>query len=251
MKASTVGLFLVLLVSHASALSSTTSSPPAVAPTSKSPMFDYLKFDATPKFDVLAKAQKYIKTVEDGQRPNEDWYAEDYVLRGPVIGPLTRTDLADTSKGLGITSAFPDLKIVAFGLTPDPENPYRCFYFQRWRGSHSVDMEMFGDIYPASGDEMESPVSCFSLVFNPEGKIVYESVGGVVDRHEGNTQGQAAVFGMLHTAGVKLPKNLSVLAFFQKLGHVQGNTGRAWSKKALIPKWWKSKSRGAEGTDQW
>merc|ERR1712028_175381 len=93
--------------------------------------------------------------------------------------------------------------------------------------------------------EMESPVSCFSLVFNPEGKIVYESVGGVVDRHEGNTQGQAAVFGMLHTAGVKLPKNLSVLAFFQKLGHVQGNTGRAWSKKALIPKWWKSESRGA------
>jgi hypothetical protein len=254
MNISTFAAFLTLLVSNASALSSITSVPrdsvaTSASPISKSPTYEYLKFDRNPQFDVLEKAKEYQKYQEVGERPPEEMYAEDYVLRGPVIGPLTRADLADTSQGLGVGGAYPDLKIEQFGLTLDPENPYRCFYFQRWRGTFTVDLDMFGKNYPASGKEMETPVSCFSIVFNPEGKIVYESVGAVVDRHEGNTKGLAAVFGMLYTAGVQLPSG-SALSFFQKLGHVTGNTGRSWSKKSLVPSWWKSKSRGAEPTDQ-
>merc|ERR1712232_263534 len=158
-------------------------------------------------------------------------------MGGPVIGPINRADLAETQKGLGVRAAFPDLKIESVGFTVDPENPYRCFYFQRWRATHSGDLENFGTIYPATGTEMETPVSCFSVVWNPEGKIVYEQVGAVVDRFEGNTKGKAAVFGLLHTAGLKIPAKPGDLGFalVQRLGHLAGGLGRSWSREEDIP----------------
>jgi len=222
------------------------------SPKSKSPMFEYLKFDGNPKFDVLKKTQEYVKTQSMGNI-DENYYAEDYVLRGPVIGPINREDLAKSQKGLGIVAAFPDIKINTFGYTIDPENPYRCFYFQRWTGTNSEDLDNYGTIMPATGIEMETPVSVFSVVYNPEGKIVYEQVGAVVDRFEGNTQGKAAVFGMLHTAGLKLNANPGdkLFSLIQRLGHAAGNLGRSWSEEDKIPDWWVSKSRGADGTDQY
>ena len=243
----------LLLAKSVSAFSSL--SPPStknVAVQSKSPMFEYLKFDKNPQFDVLEKTQQYIDSQQIGTM-SEDWYAEDYVLRGPVIGPINRADLATSQSGLGIAAAFPDLKIESFGLTQDPENPYRCFYFQRWRGTHKEVLDSYGTLYPATGTEMETPVSCFSVVWNPEGKIVYEQVGAVVDRFEGNTQGKAAVFGMLHTAGLKLNASPDdkVFGFIQRIGHLAGNMGRSWSRPKDVPKWWVSKSRGADGTDDW
>jgi hypothetical protein len=218
---------------------------------SKSPVFEYLKFDGTPKFDVLAKTKKYIATQSSG---NQDFYADDYVLRGPVIGPINRADLAATSgSGLGVNAAYPDLKIETFGYTIDPENPYRCLYFQRWRGTNTGDLDSFGTVYPATGNEMETPLSVFSVVFNPDGKIVYEQVGAVVDRIEGNTQGKAAVFGMLHTAGFKLSASPGdkVFALIQRIGHLAGTVGRSWSPEKDIPEWWVSPSRGADDTEQW
>lgn len=175
------------------------------------------------------------------------------VLLYSVIGPINRKDLTKDQAGLGLMGAFPDIKIDTFGYTIDPENPYRCFYFQRWRATHSQDMNVFGTIYPATGTEMETPLSTFSVVWNPDGKIVYEQVGAVVDRLEGNTQGKAAVFGMLHTAGLKLsaaPGN-AVFSLIQRIGHIVGGQGRSWSKEEDIPDWWVSTSRGADATEPW
>lgn len=218
---------------------------------SKSPLFEYLKFDGKPTFDVIAKTEEYVNA--QSWEIDENTYDKDYVLRGAVIGPITRKDLRGSQTGLGLKEAFPDVNIDTFGYTIDPENPYRCFYFQRWRATHSGDLDAFGDIYPATGIEMEAPVSVFSVVWTPEGKIIYEQVGAVVDRFEGNTQGKAAVFGLLHTAGLKLSASPgdAVFGAIQRIGHFLGGRGRSWSKEEDIPKWWVSNSRGADGTDDW
>lgn len=239
-------LSVVAVANNVSAFSSVES------PKSKMPMFEYLKFDKKPQFDVLAKTKEYVQSQKVGNM-SEDWYADDYVLRGPVIGPISRKDLRDNQQGLGFVAAFPDIKIDTFGYTVDPENPYRCFYFQRWRATHTEDMNVAGTVYPASGKEMETPVATFCAVWNPEGKLVYEQVGAVVDRLEGNTQGKAAVFGLLHTGGltsISASPGDKVFNFIQKIGHFMNN-GRSWSKEEDIPKWWISPSRGAEGTEQW
>ena len=228
-----------------------TSQTSTTSKVSKSPLFEYLKFDGKPTFDVIAKTEEYVNA--QSWEIDENTYDKDYVLRGPVIGPINRKDLRGSQTGLGLKEAFPDVNIDTFGYTIDPENPYRCFYFQRWRATHSGDLDAYGDIFPATGIEMEAPVSVFSVVWTPEGKIIYEQVGAVVDRFEGNTQGKAAVFGLLHTAGLKLSANPgdAVFGAIQRIGHFLGGRGRSWSKEEDIPKWWVSNSRGADDTDDW
>ena len=228
-----------------------TAAAPTTKKVSKSPMFEYLKFDGAPTFDVIAKTTDYVNA--QSWELDESIYDKDYVLRGPVIGPINRSDLRGSQTGLGLKEAFPNVEIDTFGYTIDPENPYRCFYFQRWRAVHEADLDAYGDIFPATGVEMEAPVSVFSVVWTPEGKIIYEQVGAVVDRFEGNTQGKAAVFGLLHIAGLKLNASPgdAVFGLIQRIGHLLGGRGRSWSKEEGIPKWWVSKSRGADDTDQW
>ncbi|KAL7548240.1 hypothetical protein ACHAWF_011531 [Thalassiosira exigua] len=241
-----------------SPLSSTTAeeavastSPSATTTKSASPIFEHLKFDGAPSFDVIEKTKEHVSKASWDL--DESIYDEDYVLRGPVVGPINRKDLIASQTGLGLREAFPDINIDTFGYTIDPENPYRCFYFQRWRATHAGDLDAFGDVYSATGVAMEAPVSVFTAVWTPEGKLIYEQVGAVVDRFEGNTQGKAAVFGLLHTAGLKLSASVGSASFrlVQRLGHLLGGRGRSWSKEDEIPRWWSSTSRGADGTDQW
>jgi hypothetical protein len=253
MPSSWIKLFLFAWLSNQShAIVTTTSTSTDIK--AKSPMFEFLKFDKNPSFNVLEKTKEYVEkiTLNDPDFENK-YYHPDYLLRGPVVGPINRKDLALSQKGLGVQQAFPGIRIDTFGYTIDPENPYRCIYFQRWRAVHEQDLQLFGTVYPATQKECETPLTVFSVVWTPDQKIIYEQVGAVVDRLEGNTQGKAAVFGLLHTAGVQLSASPGdkVFAFIQRMGHLAGGMGRSWSKKKDIPTWWISKSRGADGTDQW
>ena len=58
---------------------------------SKSPLFEYLKFDGKPTFDVIAKTEEYVNARS--WEIDENTYDKDYVLRGAVIGPISRKDL--------------------------------------------------------------------------------------------------------------------------------------------------------------
>jgi hypothetical protein len=230
---------------HQLSLSSTTPPPPTAQPQ----FMDYLKFNGTtPSFDVMQKTKEYI--ANRGTNP-KDIYADDYVLRGPVIGPLTRKDLTSTQGNLNLAEAFPNVETNSFGFTQDPENPYRVFYFEKWRATHLGPLQAGSQTIEPTGNIMDGPVHVNTVCWNPDGKIVYEAVGNVVDRHEGNTEGKAAVFGLLHTAGIKIPGSpgSTVLRIIQRFGHLSGNSGRSFSVEEDIPAWWKSKSRGADPTD--
>lgn len=221
-------------------------SPPTTA--LQAEFMETLKFGgSTPSFDVITKTQEYVKT--QGKTPPE-MYAADYVLRGPVIGPINRADLASTSGSFGILEAFPDLETNPFGFTVDSKNPYRCMWFERWTGTHTGSLEVGGKIYAGTGKTMETPAFVNSIVWNPDGKIIYEAVGNVVDRFEGNTEGKAAVFGILHTVGVSIPgtPGSAVFRIAQRIGNALG-MGKSFSAESDIPSWWKSKSRGADATD--
>lgn len=178
---------LLYLISNANAFSSI-SSPPSTngqSTANGNSIFEFLKFGGNePQFDVIAKTKEHVERLTVVQQaPNPEFYHPDYVLRGPVIGPLTRNDLISTQKGFQLTEAFPDLTIDTFGYTIDPENPYRCFYFQRWRGTHAGTLVAGNQVFEATGNVMETPVSVFSIVWTPDQNIIYEQVGAVVDRY--------------------------------------------------------------------
>ena len=203
-----------------------------------------------PTFDVLAKTIEFATTKDDGKR--NQMYAPDYVFRGSIIGPITREDVQNAQEGFQIRDAYPNIDTRAFGFTVDPDNPFRCYYFERWEGTNSGDLSIGGIKMKATDNDVKLPTHIMSLHFNREGQVRYTCLSSPLDRFEGNTQGAGAVFGLLVGGGLN-SGNANVgdpfLRLQQRLTHVIGTFGRGWSKEVDIPRWWASKARGADPTD--
>lgn len=219
---------------------------------------DFLSFDgSTPDFDVIEKTKQY--TSEEGYRRfvlrdiPTDYYDERYIFRGPIVGPINRKDLVDTNTEFSLDKAYPNLDRQPFGFTVDPENPYRVLFFERWKATHTGEVNLLGLLKAEStGKESVCPAFPFSIVWTPEGKIIYESLTAAVDRFEPNTtKGKVAVFGLLETAGIALDNNVGnpILAFQQRLARLLNAPAQVFSKDNEIPSWWKSQARGAERND--
>ena len=106
---------------------------------------------------------------------------------------------------------------------------------------------------PPTKKRVETPIHITSVTFNPEGKVVYESISPPVDRFKGNTKGSGAVFGLLAGAGLQLPAGVggTALMLQQRLNTdvLSGIFGKTWSSEDDVPKWWKSKAKGADPND--
>ena len=236
----------------------------AFAPTKKAPSYngpppskvdapswlDVLKYDEPPKFDVLAKTIEFAtaKTYDEV----DAFLSEDYVFRGPIIGPITSEDVKKTQQGFKVQDAYPNLERRPFGFAIDPDNPYRCYFFERWEGTNARGVKIGPMELPATNADVKLPTHVFSVHWTPEGKIKYACLSSPLDRFEGTTRGAGAVFGLLVGAGLD-PGNASPgdwkLRFQQRLVHLIGGFGRNWSLEEDIPSWWKSKARGADPND--
>ena len=71
------------------------------------------------------------------ENPSPDWWSEDFVFRGPVIGPLCKKDLVNTlGANSDLQKAFPDLQMNPFGFSADdPIDKNRVWFFVRPRGT--------------------------------------------------------------------------------------------------------------------
>ena len=200
------------------------------------------------KHECMNAAANIVRTIPS------HYYSTEYVFRGPIVGPFNRDDLVATNTAFGLETAFPDLERHAFGFTLDPENPFRCLFFERWKATHTGTLAIPGIplACPPRGQRSLSPVMPFSITFDVDGKIVYETLTTAVDRFEGNTKGKVAVFGLLETAGLSLDNNIgdSLLIGQQKLNRwVTQGPAQTYSKPENVPRWWKSKCVAAEKND--
>jgi hypothetical protein len=211
---------------------------------------DILEYDQPPSFDVLSKTIDFAtrKTYEE----RNEFLAGDYVFRGPIIGPITFSDVKKTQQGFNIVDAFPNLQTRPFGFTVDPDNPYRCYWFERWEGTNTNPVKIGKMELPPTNADVKLPTHIMSVHWTPEGKIKYSCLSSPLDRWEGTTKGAGAVFGLLVGAGMG-STSASVgdlaLRMQQRLVHAIGGFGRNWSLEEDIPSWWKSKARGADPND--
>ena len=216
---------------------------------------DHLKFGGSaPTFDVLEQTKEYVAASEAAGGLATDYHANDYMFRGSIVGPITGKDVAETQADFNLLGAYPDIDRGIFGYTLDPQNPYRCFFFERWTGTCTGSIQVGALItLPPTGKRIETPIHVSSIVWNPEGKVVYESISPPVDRFEGNTKGSGAVFGLLSGAGLALPGEIGspFLMFGQRFNTdlLGGLFGKTWSSEENIASWWKSKAKGADPTD--
>ena len=106
---------------------------------------------------------------------------------------------------------------------------------------------------PPTQKRIETPIHVTSVVWNPEGKVVYEGISPPTDRFEGNTKGAGAVFGLLSGAGLAPPAQVGDLSLMlqQRLNTdvLGGALGKVWSKEEDVPAWWKSQAKGADPND--
>jgi hypothetical protein len=209
-----------------------------------------VSLSALPKDELIRLAENYFAD------PSPDYWADDFVFRGPVIGPLVKKDLIETLKGVAgdpknIETAFPDLKINVFGITADdPIEPNRVWYFCRPRGTFTGPFEhpVVGTI-EATGADYIGPPEARSIVFNDDGKITYQTVGYVTDRFTGDTTGgRGAVFGMYAVMGQEIDATVGspITVLLQKLTMFLPNIPKSYSKPEDWPTWWKDSRKGAE-----
>ncbi|GMI60631.1 hypothetical protein ScalyP_jg8187 [Parmales sp. scaly parma] len=200
------------------------------------------------KEQLIAMAKNYTTN------PSPDSMAEDFIFRGPVIGPLTKSDIIKTLKtvGNGIDVAFPDINPNAFGFTADdPIEPMRVWYFVRPRGTFSGPFThpILGEIKP-TGKKLIGPPEARSMLFNDEGKIKMTTVGYVTDRFTGDTTGgNGAVFGLYHVMGQGIDGRVGapLTSLIQKLGEFLPGLPASYSRRdSSFPRWWKDSRNGAE-----
>jgi len=210
---------------------------------------DFLMYDSQPNFDVVEMTKEYSSKMSQDER--EKYYDDEYLFRGSIIGPITSKDIRETQKGFNILDAYPDIQIEKFGYTIDPENPYRCYWFERWKGTNTGPLNIGPLKLSPTNKVAKTPTHIMAVNWTPEGKIIYSCLSSPLDRFEGNTKGQGAVFGLLGTGGLKVPVSSPgnpFLIFNQKVIAPLINA-KAFSDDSEISSWWKSKSRGADSND--
>lgn len=198
--------------------------------------------------ELIAMTRDYV------ENPSPDWWDDDeFVFRGPVIGPLCKADLVETlMASIDLANAFPDLQANAFGFTADdPIEPNRVWYFVRPRGTFLGDFCMPGSskAIQATGAPYIAPPECRSVIWNKAGKIRYQSVGYVADRFTGDTTGgRGAVFGQYAVMGQEIDPNPGSFTtrFLQKLSEYLPGVPKSYSRPQDVPDWWKDERRGAD-----
>jgi len=199
--------------------------------------------------------EELVQMTKDFVKNNDvDLIADDYVFRGPVIGPLAKKDIFKAVKSVAgdITKSFPDYELNAFGFTADdPIEPNRVWFFVRPRGTFQNAFTTPFETIPPTGAKLVGPPEARSITWNEEGKIKYVTVGYVTDRFTGDTTGgKGAIIGLYDVVGRPINANIGSkqTRFIQKLATVlpEGKIPRSYSKEEDIPSWWTDKRRGAQ-----
>lgn len=177
-----------------------------------------------------------------------DVFSEDFVFRGPVIGPLNKKDYLEVMDFFNIYKCIPDINPNAFGFTVDPKDSNRVWFMVRNTGTFTGQAFLPDFVnYKPNGKEIVGPVETFSIIYDDEQRMKYLSVGYVADRTEGNTRGKGAAVGILNAIGFPFPSSIPLQRFVQWFGADVIGTVRTYSKKEDIPEWWKDETINADG----
>ena len=201
---------------------------------------------------LIEKTKDFVDNNSGFYSPasDESVFAEDFVFRGPYVGPLNKSDYLGTMEAFGIHKAFPDISPNSWGYSIDPKDPNRVWFMCRNTGTFTGEPLLPGvlNIQP-TGAILEGPPETFSVVYDDDQKVKYFSVGYVADRFDGNTDGVGAAFGIFNIIGLSLPSPGPALRALQWYSsEFQDSDPRSYSTD--VPEWFlreKGDSKGCSG----
>jgi hypothetical protein len=204
--------------------------------------------------DVIEAAKKVMDNQGYFDPLDASLFAEDFIFRGPVIGPLNKKDYTEVLEYFSIYKAFPDIDPNCFGFTVDPEDPYRVWFFLRATGTYQNPLGgPLGKIIKPDNQRYRGSLETWSLTFDENLKCRLMTAGYVSDRFDEKTttNGVGLSFGVLETLGLSIPSGTGniILRLIQAVNGplVQlGLSPKAVSDPNEIPEWWTNKKRGAD-----
>lgn len=205
---------------------------------------------------LIELAQDFVETGTGfGTVSRPELFADDFVFRGPIIGPLCKKDYLFTLDTNKVYEAFPDLSSGAFGYTVDPIERNRVWFFTRYTGTNTGTITIGPITLPPTGKEIQSGPEVNSVMFDEDNKVKLFTVGYVVDRDTpgATSDGQGALVGLLKGCGIPFPST-SLFRPIQKLAESYNKSHpeliKSISLEEDIPAWYKDyvpSRRGAEG----
>jgi len=204
--------------------------------------------------EVIAAAKKFMKSTGYFDPLDESLMADDFIFRGPVIGPLNKKDYIEVLDYFGMHKAFPDLDNNCFGFSIDPDDPLRVWFFMRATGTYQKPLGgPVGTILQPEGQKYRGSTESWSLTLNEDLKVRLINAGYVADRFDpsATTDGRGLSFGILSSLGLPLPSSSGDprLRLVQGITSLLVGTGlvpKAVSPPEDVPMWWRSEKRGAD-----
>ena len=120
-----------------------------------------------------------------------DWFADDYVLTGPDVGPLCKTDYLATQRGftLNFGDACPNLDYLLDGFHLDPDNPSRVWFTLRYVGTHTGTTRLGKLELTPTGAQIAGGPELHSIWWESDKRIKWETVGYAGCRFTGTNEG--------------------------------------------------------------
>lgn len=198
---------------------------------------------AWPAEDELIKRTKEYLNAESGWfSPFKNGsHAEDFVMRGPIVGPLNFEDLYKVLVNSGAWTGFPDIKPNPRACWLDPaDNEFgRHVYCVCYpTGTHTEEYRPpGGTVIKPTHRSFASSGEVFSVLWNAELKVRHVTVGYPINAHRGNTCGFGGAWGIECMLGGNFTE---LQASFDRLWRFP--SARTPAKE--LPEWWATYCQG-------
>ena len=194
--------------------------------------------------------------IQDGRSMDEmlqdyQWFDETYVLTGPDVGPLCKSDYIATRRGftLDYSKASPDLDYLLSGFHLDPDNPYRVWFTLRYTGTHTGEARIGKIVLKPSGASIRGGPELHSIWWTPDKQIKWETVGYVGCKYTGTNRGYGGLAGLLIPLGLPRPFFDAISSFgiaksafwLSQFNEASETGGRARSPDSALPAWWRDR----------
>ena len=153
-----------------------------------------------PPEKLIERATEILSpSVGLGTKDGGECLANDFEFCAAVVGPIGKDEYLNALGSFKLEDSF-EIAPNFFGMSVDPMQPNRVWFFNRVKGIHTGT---FMGAEP-TGKEIVYPPQIQHMDFNEDGKLK-EYGFYTADRRQGNTGGLGGAFGFMYGVGKPLP----------------------------------------------